>query len=869
MDFRYLLLLGTVAVLATATSAVAQTRAYNIPTGDAAASLQAFARQSGKQVLFPFDAVQGRLAPAIIGRFDDADVLGRLAQAAGLEVVTIDARTVTLRRATVTPSAGREAAATESVTQLDEIVVVGSHIRGVGNGASPVIQFDNRMIAQSGAATLQQFFDKLPQNFGGGANAGNNANSGVDRDVGSNWGAGSSLNLRGLGTGTTLTLLNGRRLTASNQFQYVDISLIPVSAVERIEVLTDGASALYGSDAIGGVVNIVLRKDFEGYETRLRYGGATSGGLEEFQAVQTGGWNWSSGQALLSYEFLSQDNLDVSERRFSRNAPFQPYDLYPETERHSLYGAISQTISPNLSLELNGLYAKRDVRSVRATASDYQIGAPSTEQYDFSGALTYDFSESWQARLSGAVGHSDVERTGFSTTPTGVVSPASSFSIVSDSRYVDLAADGPVYALPGGEIRVALGATYRSEEYRNRFTAGARPQPTVSGARDVASVFGEAIVPLVGPNNRFAGAERLEATIAARYDRYSDFGSTLNPKLGLLWEAVPGVLFRGTYGTSFRAPIFEDLQSQNAVVVVVNLPNAAAPMGRTNLMLLQGGNPDLDAEKATTWTGGVEFKPTFIEGLSLGLNYYRISYTDRIDRGFPGNFTTLFAGDTAPYAPILTYDPSLDLITRFRDMGLAGAQYALTRVGPFAVPADQDESDVEVILDNRLRNNAATFQDGLDFNIGYEFDAGPNRVGLTAAGQYILSGTRKVIETSPEADALNQAFLPVDFKARAGATLARGDWSAAAFFNYVDGYSDLGNAADPSVEAWKTVDLDIRYGAPPEAASYLRGVSVALSVQNLFNEDPPFVLTPSGSGFDPTNANPLGRFISFTVTKQW
>ncbi|MGX1802077.1 TonB-dependent receptor plug domain-containing protein [Brevundimonas naejangsanensis] len=245
MDFRYLLL-GTVAILATATatSAVAQTRAYYIPAGDAAASLQAFARQSGKQVLFPFDAVQGRRAPAIIGRFDDADVLARLAEAAGLEVVTSDARTVTLRRATNIRSARPEAAGEESVTQLDEIVVVGSHIRGVGNGASPVIQFDNRMIAQSGAATLQQFFDKLPQNFGGGANAGNNANSGVDRDVGSNWGAGSGLNLRGLGTGTTLTLLNGRRLTTSNQFQYVDISLIPVSAVERIEVLTDGASAL-------------------------------------------------------------------------------------------------------------------------------------------------------------------------------------------------------------------------------------------------------------------------------------------------------------------------------------------------------------------------------------------------------------------------------------------------------------------------------------------------------------------------------------------------------------------------------------------------------------------------------------------------
>ncbi|WP_251278511.1 TonB-dependent receptor plug domain-containing protein, partial [Enterobacter hormaechei] len=81
---------------------------------------------------------------------------------------------------------------------------------------------------------MQQLFEKLPQNFGGGANGANVGNLGVDRDTGNNFGQGTAINLRGLGTGTTLTLINGHRVTSSNRYQYVDISLIPLSAIERV-----------------------------------------------------------------------------------------------------------------------------------------------------------------------------------------------------------------------------------------------------------------------------------------------------------------------------------------------------------------------------------------------------------------------------------------------------------------------------------------------------------------------------------------------------------------------------------------------------------------------------------------------------------
>ena len=85
-------------------------------------------------------------------------------------------------------------------------------------------------------------------------------------------------------------LVNGRRLAGTGALgDFADISTLPTAAIDRVEVLTDGASAIYGADAVGGVVNIVMRKDFDGAETRVRYGGTTSGPYNDTQVAQTFG----------------------------------------------------------------------------------------------------------------------------------------------------------------------------------------------------------------------------------------------------------------------------------------------------------------------------------------------------------------------------------------------------------------------------------------------------------------------------------------------------------------------------------------------------------------------------------------------------
>jgi outer membrane receptor protein involved in Fe transport len=105
---------------------------------------------------------------------------------------------------------------------------------------------------------------------------------------------------------------------------FTDLSSIPVGSIARIEILADGASAIYGSDAVGGVINMILKKDFEGAETRARFGSATSGSLRDYQFSQLAGTRWSTGHIMASYEYSKRAALPSADRRFTRSADLRP-----------------------------------------------------------------------------------------------------------------------------------------------------------------------------------------------------------------------------------------------------------------------------------------------------------------------------------------------------------------------------------------------------------------------------------------------------------------------------------------------------------------------------------------------------------------
>src|SRR6266478_8626583 len=155
-------------------------------------------------------------------------------------------------------------AKSEDANTLEEIVVTGSHIRGLEAAGSKLIVIGRDQIDASGYGSVAGVMSTVTQNF-------NRANAAKSYPDFFNLSHGAEVQLRGLGGGTTLTLVNGQRQAASGwQGSFTDVSSIPLSAIERIEILPEGSSAMYGSDAIGGVVNIILRKDFEGIEARVR-----------------------------------------------------------------------------------------------------------------------------------------------------------------------------------------------------------------------------------------------------------------------------------------------------------------------------------------------------------------------------------------------------------------------------------------------------------------------------------------------------------------------------------------------------------------------------------------------------------------------
>ncbi|WP_335916212.1 TonB-dependent receptor [Shewanella algae] len=206
-------------------------------------------------------------------------------------------------------SAGESFAAEESVERIE---VTGSRIKRTDmEGPSPIQSIGKEDIANMGYDNLQQLLERMPA-----AGAGTFSTRGNSQDSTANGAA--AISLRGMGPDATLVLINGRRVSisafaegVSNSF--VDINSIPVSAIERIDILKDGASAIYGSDAIAGVVNIVLRKNIEGIEANLGYGATDGPNYNEKTASLVWGTMSDKGSASVILDYFSNSTLSADE----------------------------------------------------------------------------------------------------------------------------------------------------------------------------------------------------------------------------------------------------------------------------------------------------------------------------------------------------------------------------------------------------------------------------------------------------------------------------------------------------------------------------------------------------------------------------
>lgn len=200
--------------------------------------------------------------------------------------------------------------------KIEKIQVTGSRLKGVDmEGANPVQIFDRDDLTSRGYSTLSDFLRDLPQASSAGTFT---ENGGVAGNDGSPAGS-AGVSLRGLGSSSTLVLVNGRRVAVdsfTNGFDsFVNVNSIPMSALDRVEVLTDGAASVYGSDAIAGVINFILRKEVEGQEISVSYGDDTEdSNFGRYNLTYVAGINTDNSNTTLVVDYFDRKALFNSDR---------------------------------------------------------------------------------------------------------------------------------------------------------------------------------------------------------------------------------------------------------------------------------------------------------------------------------------------------------------------------------------------------------------------------------------------------------------------------------------------------------------------------------------------------------------------------
>lgn len=314
-------------------SVYAQVRTFNVPAEEAQRAIPEFAKQAGIDILVPFDKIKSIRLPALQGNYDVREALAILLAGTGLTIASDNGKYITLReeppppRFTRTAATNSEvvaqnvppqkAAASEANTaSVEEIVVTGSAIVRDGYEApTPVTVVSVEQMQSSAVASITDFVQQMPAMGGAGQSTRQNGLGISGAAKGTN-----TINLRGLGSGRTLVLMDGIRIPPATIDGSADISGIPDSLIQRVDVVTGGASAVYGSDAVSGVVNFVLDHDYTGIKGEAQ-GGVTTYGDDLTGSVRlTAGFPFADGRGhvLVSGDLFYVDGVFAKTRADTR-----------------------------------------------------------------------------------------------------------------------------------------------------------------------------------------------------------------------------------------------------------------------------------------------------------------------------------------------------------------------------------------------------------------------------------------------------------------------------------------------------------------------------------------------------------------------
>lgn len=844
------------------------------------------------------------------------------------------------------PAPAPQASATEKADEAvnRDIVVTGTSIRGAAPVGSALVSVGRTAIAAIGAQTTQDIIKNTPA-FGAFGQALTPSN-----DFGQ---VGIKPSIHNIGAGATLTLLDGHRMVGAGILQTnPDPSVIPPSAIERMEIIADGASAIYGSDAIAGVVNVILRRNFDGLEVSGRYGFADNYHTHDLNGVFGRVWNggsfmiaaeYTANNAIYGYNrsFVTLDQRSLGGADLRSNAAIPPnitvngrtyaypsfsttpnlYDtsqvgsLIPDASRVSVLATLRQSVSDKIELYGQAFYSQRkstntvdpggQTPTIRNTNPFFvnvpgEVATSETARLNLLPLVGRLYTPStlksmgitaganitlgtWRAVIEGNYGHEDdlneqqaINATAFAaaaagtTTSTaldpfgGKTNPAvlaglvgvNSARNIQNLKEATLRLDGPLFALPAGNVKLAVGTQYHYESLSQSYnTIGVANTLSSQLSRTFFSQYAEALIPVFGGDVAFPMMRRLDLSLSIRHDHYSDAGDTTNPKFGANYSPFKGMKLHASYGTSFHAPSLADKNPSSIDTRVQPLiastqfaPPGAAP---SNYFYLAGSDAGLTPEKAKTWSAGGDYSPDFIPGLTLGATWWRVKYTNIVSIAFPPALYT--DPSLAPYFVNNPTDAQIaSFIGNLRVDGLAANDTA-SKVALL--------SGATRMIDLRRKNLGILDAQGIDYNVNYRVPVGSGAVTFNWSGTGMLNWKTQV---SPTAAVVDNFANGTQIRWRTRTTLGYNNshFGAQIAYNHVGGYTNLGVAAQPRVNAYKTFDLAANYKF--NGKGILKGLELTVNADNLGDQAPPVRIT--GNGYS-TISNPLGRTISFGLRK--
>lgn len=823
---------------------------FDIPAEDLGKALRDLGVQANINISYDAEAVRHLQSPSLKGEYTVTDALTLLLHGTHLRAVSVNDTTMQiLDEVTASTTAATDA---DKKPELEQIIVTGTNINGVDNRTVPLLTFDRAAIARSGYSSISDFITALPQNVKSSSNSPDGVLAGTGFGLG-NVENSTAANLRGLGSNSTLTLLNGHRVAPSAYGSGVDLSVIPLEAVERIDVLTDGSSAVYGSDAVGGVINVVLRKDFNGQETTARLDTLSQGGGELKQFGQSVGRTWDTGGVLGVFQFDDANEIRADQRSFTENLP-QPTDVYPSSKRYSGVLTAHQSILP--TLELFGDAFLEHNTGLRDYTTIQQVQAITNHSSSTSANLGARWQPFGDWHLEGNGLYSQVDTmTSEITTPTtpGYTNGTLFLRNLETIKEGDIKLDGTLWSAGGSSVKAAFGGSYRQEAFSSLiYTAADR-----ATSRHVHALFAEFYAPLITSANSLPAVQKLEFSAAVRDDNYSDFGSKINPRVGIFWSPIQQIGLRTAYSTSFRAPNateFINTVSATNAFIESGFAQPGDPTGKTPVLLF--GNQTLGPESSKNITAGLDFQPNSLPTTHFSLNYYRIIYSDRI---ISSPFSASVFVNPQIYGPLIRQFPSDAAIEAFvagleppqtlfdfstGQTGLAGVRFAF----PYG--------DI---------NATKETTQGLDLGAHSQLNLDDtNKLLFDFNTTYIREISNTFCATCVSTDSADTYGQPLKLRLRASA-----GWSDAAFsvntaVNFANAYSDTNMDPPGRIGSFTTEDLNASWH------SRRSGTTLSVSIINLFNENPPLTSPALNKvAYDPSNSDPRGRILSLQVRQSW